>query len=94
LRIGRASGSANDTSRSLIFSPRSLLDLGHDPLATVSQLLKPRGSAQLGLGAAAPCRGPRLLGEPVRFPDRAGQHPPRPGVQLHDVVASLAGAPG
>ena len=73
LRIGRASGSESEISRSVIFSPRTRCVICGDLLASIGELVELGCRAQLRLGAAAACAAPRSRREAPRLLHRARQ---------------------
>ncbi|MCA1700228.1 MAG: hypothetical protein LC790_15525 [Actinobacteria bacterium] len=94
LRIARASGSASDTSRSVICSPRRRCSIW---AATRSQRSasssSPLAARSLAFRAAPAGAGSNLSGERPGLADRAGHGPAGLGVELEHLLFALAGAP-
>jgi hypothetical protein len=88
VRVGQRHQPVSD-----LLATGSLLDLGDDALATVSELLQLLSGAQLGPGAA-PTRGRACLGgQRPRLPDRTSHRLPGLGIELQDLLHALAGPP-
>jgi hypothetical protein len=94
LPIGRASGSASETRRSVICSPaRRWGDLPADVLGQLGLLLQSPSRGQLGLSAAAAGPPARLGGQRAGLADRAPDELPGLAGELEHLCASTAGAP-
>jgi hypothetical protein len=93
LRISRASGSASETSRSVIFSPRATIDLLCDLAAVRSDLLELVRRAQLRARPASTRRGPRSRGQTLRFAGLVCDQPPGLPVERDHLLFCMPGAP-